>query len=252
MAGHGHEVVVRLFETFALGDVADGRDHRHALPVALQEVGSGFDDALRPIRALDSRLVGPRRVGVGKDGAVLLHRPRTLLRGEDDGEVVADNVLRDAPVERAVRRVDGQHNPIGIGQGQRLGRRLPDSPEALLALAPRGQFLLRPLLQIPALLLGVLALRDVAPDAGRTDDPAGLVPDGRDAHRDIEPGAVFADAHCLVMIDALAAAQPLHDGRQLARALRGDDQRDRLADRLLRRIAVETLGAPVPAGDRAV
>ena len=159
-------------------------------------------------------------------------------------KLVADQLLRGPPVERAVRRVDGQDDPLGIGEGQRLGGGFPDGPEALLALPPRGQFLLRLLLQVPALSLGVLALRDVAPDAGRADDPAGIVPDGRDAHRDVEPGAVLADADRLVVVDALAAAQPLHDGRQLARALRGDDQRDRLADRLLRRIAVEASRRP--------
>ena len=84
------------------------------------------------------------------------------------------------------------------------------------------------------------------------DDRPGLVADGRDADRDVEARAVLAHAHRLVVVDAFAAAQPRHDGRQFVRAVRRDDQRDRLADRLGRRVAIEALGGPVPAGDRAL
>src|SRR5215207_4101023 len=121
-----------------LRDVPNCRDHCHPLAVADEEVSAGLDNPLITVAMLNPGLVARRRVRGGKDGPVLRLRrsPRRLRK--DDGEAAADDLLRDEPIERAVGGIDGQHDPLRIGECHRLRGRLPDGPEALLTLAQRG------------------------------------------------------------------------------------------------------------------
>ena len=138
VTGHRDEILLHALGPLALGDVADGGDHRHPLSIADQEVRASFHESLAAIRMLDARLVARRRVGVGKDGVVLLHRRGPRLLGKDDGEALADRLLRVEAIERAIGGIDGNDDAIGIGERHCLRGRLPDGPEALFAVAQRG------------------------------------------------------------------------------------------------------------------
>src|SRR5215207_6082428 len=120
-----------------LRDVPNCRDHCHPLAVADEEVSAGLDNPLITVGMLNPGLVARRRVRGGKDGPVLRLRrsPRRLRK--DDGEAAANDLLRDEPIERAVSGIDGQYDPLRIGERHRLRGRLPDGPEALLTLAQR-------------------------------------------------------------------------------------------------------------------
>ena len=72
-----------------------------------------LDEAFAAIRALDARRVGLRRVGGGEDGAVLVERHRLVGLREDAGKAVSDERIGGSPVERAVRRIDDQDDPLG-------------------------------------------------------------------------------------------------------------------------------------------
>src|SRR5205085_12085565 len=67
--------------------------------------------------------------------------------------------------------------------------------------------------------------------------------------RDVYGRAVLAHAHRLVVLDALAALEPRDDGRLLVGVVFGDEDGDGLPDRLLRRVAEDALGPPVPTRD---
>jgi hypothetical protein len=78
------------------------------------------------------------------------------------------------------------------------------------------------------------------------------VADRRHSHGDIDEPSVLRAALGLEMFDALARAQTAQDRRFLVRALRRDDEHDRLADGFLRGVSEEALGGRVPAQDFAV
>ena len=96
------------------------------------------------------------------------------------------------------------------------------------------------------------ALADVAGDLGGADDRALRILDGRDGQRNIDQAAIFALAHGLVVLDALARADALDDGVFFALQIGWDQGLDRFADHLFGQIAENPLRALVPAGDDAV
>jgi len=55
-----------------------------------------------------------------------------------------------------------------------------------------------------------------------------------------------------MVIEVLAAADALHDSRRLVQTVGGNDEVDRLADRLVGGVSEQTLRGPVPAGHGSV
>src|SRR5207237_10587306 len=86
---------------------------------------------------------------------------------------------------------------------------------------------------------------------GRTDDLAGLIADRRDRQGDIDEPAVLRLADRLVMVDPLAVAQAAQDHRLFVPTVRGNDQRDGLADRLLGGVAEQAARPGMPGGDES-
>ena len=78
------------------------------------------------------------------------------------------------------------------------------------------------------------------------------VPDGRDGERDVDDRAVLPPPPRLVVVDLLAAADPVQDLRHVLDELGRHEHRDVPADDLLGRVAEDSLGPPVPARDDAV
>src|SRR6267142_1135510 len=85
--------------------------------------------------------------------------------------------------------------------------------------------------------LGLLAIRDVARDLRRPDDPARLVPQRRDRERDVERTTALGAADCFVVLYAFTPPQAPQDLALLAETIRRHDHVDRLPDRLRRAIA---------------
>ena len=105
---------------------------------------------------------------------------------------------------------------------------------------------------VQQLSLGLPAVRDVPGDGGGTDGAALCVEDWRDTDGHVYARAVLAQARGLVVLDVLTAPQALEDAGQLFAVVRRDEQRDRLADRLLGRVSVEARRGRVPRRDHAV
>ena len=91
-----------------------------------------FDDPLAPVGALHAGLVGAGRIGVSEERVVVRLGLRPLCLGKDEGKAVPDAGLRGTAVEGAVGGIDGQHDPVGIGEDYRLGGPFPHRPEARL------------------------------------------------------------------------------------------------------------------------
>src|SRR4029450_3668516 len=68
----------------------------------------------------------------------------------------------------------------------------------------------------------------------------------------LEARPVLPHARRLVGLDVLAPLEPRQEARHLVLAVGWNDERDQPAPRLGGRVAVEALGAPVPARDHAL
>lgn len=88
-------------------------------------------------------------------------------------------------------------------------------------------------------------------DFRRADDPAFSVPDGRHGQRNIKQTSILALANRFIVVDPLAAPDPLENCRFLAPAFRGDQDGDWLADHLFSQIAEQALRAAIPGRDVA-
>ena len=100
--------------------------------------------------------------------------------------------------------------------------------------------------------LGVLARGDVARNFRRTDNLAVLIPHRRHGERYVDEATVLAAADGFKMIDALAAPDASENDWLLVLQILRDDDGDRFADDLLRRITEQPSGARIPADDDAV
>src|SRR5207249_1648601 len=98
----------------------------------------------------------------------------------------------------------------------------------------------------------VFALGDVARDFRRTDDPPRGIFERGDGQRYFHWRTIFADAHRLEMVHALAAQEVGEDFGLFLLAVRRNEHGNGLTDGFLRRVAEETLGAFVPTGDDVV
>ena len=102
------------------------------------------------------------------------------------------------------------------------------------------------------LSLGLPAVRDIPGDRGGANRMTVWVENRRDADRHLDARAVLSHARGLVVLNVLAAPQALEDAGQLVPVVRWNDQRDRLSDRLLGRVAVEARRGWVPCCDRSI
>ena len=84
------------------------------------------------------------------------------------------------------------------------------------------------------------------------DDPAVLALDRGDGHGHVDPAPVLGHPHRLQVLHALAAQHTLQNLLFLLNPLRRQQQRDWLADDLLRPVAEQPLGPCVPGLDDAV
>ena len=104
----------------------------------------------------------------------------------------------------------------------------------------------KPLFAFAQGLFGALASRNIAGHFRSPDQSALAVSHGRDGQRDIEPVAVFGDAHRFEMVDRLAALQVPQDFRLLVDSLGRDNERNRPADGLGFAVAEQPLRPGVP------
>src|SRR6185312_9069157 len=81
------------------------------------------------------------------------------------------------------------------------------------------------------------------------DHVACWILDRRNSDGDVYKRAILAPPHSLIMLNALALADALHDVALFLRAVLRNDESDRLANRLFRCITVEINSGAVPAGD---
>ncbi len=93
---------------------------------------------------------------------------------------------------------------------------------------------------------------DVTGDLRGADDPAVGRADGRDRERDIDPGAVLAQALRFVARHALALLDALDDEPLLPHALGRQEHRDGSADDFVGGVSEEALGAGAPDANDAV
>ena len=100
--------------------------------------------------------------------------------------------------------------------------------------------------------LGVLARGDVARNFRRPDNLAVLIPYWRHGERYVDEATVLAAADGFKMIDALAAPDASENDWLLVLQILRDDDGDRFADDLLRRITEQPSGAGIPADDDAI
>ena len=96
---------------------------------------------------------------------------------------------------------------------------------------------------------GPLLLGNVPRDLRGPDDVAVGIADRGDGQRDIDDAAVFRASLRLVMVHPFAAADSLEDPPHVLNAFRRHQQRDVLPDDLLGRVAEDSLGPTIPAGD---
>src|SRR5205085_7114456 len=96
-----------------------------------------------------------------------------------------------------------------------------------------------------------LALADVAGDGRSAGEPTRRAYDRRDRQRHIHPLAVFLHPYRFVMLNTLAASEPLQDVVYVV-VPGGGEQADVLADGIFGAAAIEVFGAGVPTDDGAV
>ena len=77
--------------------------------------------------------------------------------------------------------------------------------------------------------LCAFAFGNVAGDFGRADELTRVIFDGRDRHRNIDPGAVPALEHGFVMFEGLSVVATFEHARLLSRTFRRREHRNRLA-----------------------
>jgi hypothetical protein len=108
---------------------------------------------------------------------------------------------------------------------------------------------LKPRLTFPQVLLCPFLLGDVPDDLGGSDDAPAAIPDRRYGQGDLDQAAVFAPAHCFVMVDTFAASQPGKNVAFLFQAVLRDQYSNGLANYFLSAITEQALGTLVPADD---
>jgi hypothetical protein len=123
----------------------------------------------------------------------------------------------------------------GVDGGRDRGEQILQAPSALFELT----------LRFPA-------LGDVPRDFRGADDFSGAGAHRGDGQRNINQAAVLASSHRFVVIDALTAHDPGDDIGFFILPVRGKDERDRTADRLLGGVAKQPFRAGVPGLDHAV
>ena len=102
------------------------------------------------------------------------------------------------------------------------------------------------------LLLGPLALGDVAPGHRGAHDLAVAIPDRRNRQRHRDTLSVLAETLRLELLDMLAARQHGHDLGPFVDAVFRDEHLDRSAHGLVAAVPVKPLGASVPGSDGPV
>ena len=218
------------------------RPHELQVLVALRDL------AQRLVGQLGQHLRAPgaehARHGVGAVRVQRILAPQALeqLRVLRVGRHGGDRSL-DPPV--VAHQVDDRQLPhLGNRQGGHAAQRLARVQGAIEQRARLGQE--------PLCLLEAPAGRDVARDDRGPDDGALGVLERRDGDGDADRATVLGHPLGLVVVDALAGQDTIEDPALLAGAVGGDQDPDRLSDRLLRGVAVDPLGAGVPAGDDRV
>ena len=232
--------VTRRFELLlrflALGDVAG--DLGEADQLAVVVVDRVDDD------------MGPEPAAVLADALALFFKPAVLrggaqcfLRGAgfaiflrvELGKVGADDLLGLIALDALRPEIPADDVAFGIEHVDGvIGNALHQQPELLLA--------------SPERLFGGSALGEVARNLGKAEQRSRGIADRVDDDIGPEPGAVLADAPALAFELALAGGGGQRAGRQPpAPILLGVETREVLAEDFLARVALEALGARVPA-----
>ena len=95
------------------------------------------------------------------------------------------------------------------------------------------------------------AVGNVASDLRCADDPARRILDRRHRDRHVDSRSVLAHATGFEVLHWFAGHHARERAFFFGSTVRRDHQRDRLAQRFLRRVSVQTLGAPIPRRDDA-
>jgi hypothetical protein len=102
------------------------------------------------------------------------------------------------------------------------------------------------------LLLTLLLRADVSRDFRSSNNLSDGVPDGRNGQGNDDQAAIFALPNRLEMVDTLPSPDACQNRSFFILPVFWNHDCDGLADRLFRRVAENSLGAPVPACDNAI
>lgn len=185
------------------------------------------------------------------------------MQGARDDARHVEEVLDQARLQHGVA-LDHLEGSRGGGRVELLGPQYPGPPEHRgqrraqlvrqdcheLVLGPGRRLRLGahgplPGQQRSSLALDALSLGDVPRNPGHADNLAGGVADRRGGERDVQTDAVLPDTHGFVA-DSLTTAKPGHEVDILVEPLGRNNNGDRSADHLIRRVPEQPLSSAVP------
>ena len=158
----------------------------------------------------------------------------------EDGEAAPEDILGPVALEVLRPRVPARDAPLGIEHEDRvIAHALDEQPERLLALAEP--------------LRGLLPLGEIAGDHGEADGLALLAPDRGDGEVGPEAGSILADEPAFFLVRPFLGRQAeVALGLPVRLVFRQKEGGERLADDLRLLVALDPLGASVPARDASL
>src|SRR6266511_2747513 len=219
-----------------------------------------------PLDANVDTTAGRRELDAVRDQVVEeLRKARAVARDqgqrpcrEGERDVLALDDAQELPllVRQRARLLLEDELEVAADRGQRRSELVRDERDELVLEAVE---LAKPLILVGELQKQPLPLRlrpatlgDVVGDRGGADYGSARVAKGREGKRDVDQPAVLAPAHGLEVGGGLAGRDLLEEGVLLMLSTRRRQDRNRLADDLLGRVAEHALGARVPARETSV
>src|SRR5690606_1480646 len=188
--------------------------------------------------------------------------PRTSYDSLSELDEARSRLVREIAEIRSLFAVElraAQHAPVRVHDPESSDAPFEPGHDGLEHLADDDARLIRERQSLidrepdRSLPLRALLLGDIAIDGGGADDLAFRVANWRNADRDVDRSTVLRAPARLVMVEGLAAGDPLEIREELIAAIgRNDRVAERAADRFARGESEELLGALVPVRHDAV
>ena len=115
-----------------VGDITQDTEHGRAPTMLLEKAHPRLDDLLEAALAPDHGLHHGRRLPALEDLLVLRFRPRALVAREDQGEALAQYLVRPVAIQPVIGRVGGQNDPVRVRERHCLRGMLPELPQPLV------------------------------------------------------------------------------------------------------------------------